>query len=132
LVESMRLLATDYRHRRGGLPDLFLWKCSICQQSEGQASAACVNEAEPRVYDHAGASCFLEVKSPNDKLADKQEVNVGYCEWCHALRCHHSNGIILCALQIWLDELTRMGAPAAVCRVVAVPPKKLSSHSLTP
>ena len=61
LVSSMRLLATDYRHRRGGMPDLFLWCIAQCDDGSTYCSSA-----------------FLEVKSPNDRLAKKQEVSL-YC-----------------------------------------------------
>ena len=57
LIGAVALLARDYRHRRGGMPDLFLW--SVHARQDGSTFRA---------------SCFLEVKSPNDRLADKQEV----------------------------------------------------------
>lgn len=48
----LHLLAFDHRHRRGGQPDLLLYKV------QG-------NQMEAK---------FVEVKSPNDRLAPKQEV----------------------------------------------------------
>ena len=53
----MELLSSDYRHRRGGFPDLFLW--TRRRLADGTWYAACK---------------FLEVKSTNDRLSKKQQV----------------------------------------------------------
>jgi hypothetical protein len=68
LIGAVALLARDYQHRRGGMPDLFLW--AVHPREDGSTFRA---------------SCFLEVKSPNDRLADKQEVRT--C-WPHCIDSH--------------------------------------------
>lgn len=62
-------MAKDYRHCRGGLPDLVVWNTSD------------------------NAYKLVEVKGPNDRLSQKQ--------------------------QIWLDELQKLGADVEVCHVTA-------------
>eukprot|EP00049_Salpingoeca_infusionum_P016505 m.338589 g.338589 ORF g.338589 m.338589 type:complete len:1178 (-) comp16086_c0_seq11:173-3706(-) len=56
ILGACDLFAHDKRHRSGGLPDLLLWRSAP----------------------HPAAK-FVEVKSPNDTLADKQKI------WLHAL-----------------------------------------------
>lgn len=63
LVGIMRRLAYDYRHCRGGMPDLFLYCRRQCK--DGSWYKDCK---------------FVEVKSPNDHLSRKQEI------WLHELR----------------------------------------------
>ena len=86
-----RVLAQNYRHRRGGLPDLLLWR---------PAPPAAPPEDGPRATKGVAAGApspskprarFVEVKSTNDKLSAKQRV--------------------------WLHVLTALGADAAVCKV---------------
>lgn len=67
------LLAVDYQHRGGGLPDLLLWKMPLS------------NEDAPLAR-------FVEVKSPADRLSEKQI--------------------------IWLHVLCACGADASVAKVV--------------
>lgn len=78
------LLAQDYRHRRGGMPDLILYReraVSSAGSSAGSDSPA-VTSRESR---------FVEVKSPQDRLAPKQK--------------------------LWLHALAELGADVAVCDV---------------
>ncbi|XP_063053132.1 fanconi-associated nuclease 1 [Engraulis encrasicolus] len=70
LAEVMLRMAKDYRHCRGGLPDLVVWNT------------------------HTHSYKLVEVKGPNDRLSQKQ--------------------------QIWLDELHRWGADVEVCHVTAI------------
>ncbi|XP_064170018.1 fanconi-associated nuclease 1 [Anguilla rostrata] len=70
LAGIVRRMAEDYRHCRGGLPDLVVWNTS--------------NKAYK----------LVEVKGPNDRLSQKQ--------------------------QIWLDALRKLGAEVEVCHVTDV------------
>ncbi|KAL2093370.1 hypothetical protein ACEWY4_010682 [Coilia grayii] len=70
LAEVMLRMARDYRHCRGGLPDLVVWNT------------------------HTHSYKLVEVKGPNDRLSQKQ--------------------------QIWLDELNCWGADVEVCHVTAI------------
>ncbi|KAG9273259.1 fanconi-associated nuclease 1 [Astyanax mexicanus] len=63
-------MAKDYRHSRGGLPDLVVWNSS------------------------ANSCKLVEVKGPNDRLSQKQ--------------------------QLWLEELQNLGADVEVCHVTAI------------
>jgi Fanconi-associated nuclease 1 len=78
LVKVFDLLAQDFRHRTGGFPDLLLWREGVTQ----------------------GEAKFVEVKSPNDRLSDKQ--------------------------RIWLHVLRECGAQVAVCHVKATAGKQLA------
>ena len=53
-------MAQDYRHRGGGIPDLFLWSPEKGQHGKGEVR-------------------FVEVKSENDRLSDTQRL------WIHVL-----------------------------------------------
>ncbi|EDQ91465.1 uncharacterized protein MONBRDRAFT_31463 [Monosiga brevicollis MX1] len=75
VCRMLDLLAQDYRHRTGGLPDLLLWRAEY--DADGHLTS--------------GQARFVEVKSPNDRLSDKQ--------------------------QIWLHVLQEVGAAAGVCHV---------------
>ncbi|KAG5839385.1 hypothetical protein ANANG_G00204430 [Anguilla anguilla] len=73
LAGIVRRMAEDYRHCRGGLPDLVVWNTSN------------------------NAYKLVEVKGPNDRLSQKQ--------------------------QIWLDALRKLGADVEVCHVTDVGPR---------
>eukprot|EP00056_Hartaetosiga_gracilis_P010790 m.160589 g.160589 ORF g.160589 m.160589 type:complete len:673 (-) comp13385_c0_seq1:1303-3321(-) len=78
------IFCQDYHHRAGGVPDLLLWKLSTPTLG-GNGS-----EAQQTSPPH-GIATLLEVKSPNDTLADKQK--------------------------IWIHVLTLLGAHVALCEV---------------
>lgn len=88
---------SDYGHRKGGLPDLVLWRMSptagtalhntdvgdvsehACDASNGDlAGSASINNG-------GGEARFVEVKSPNDRLSDKQKI------WLHVLQSVGAN-----------------------------------------
>eukprot|EP00039_Didymoeca_costata_P003853 m.70122 g.70122 ORF g.70122 m.70122 type:complete len:947 (+) comp12109_c0_seq1:351-3191(+) len=85
VVEGVcRILAQDLNQRSGGLPDLLIWK-----PDDGHNNDDGVFSEHRESYQRAR---FLEVKSPNDTLSEKQ--------------------------RIWLHVLTKLGADAVVCNVV--------------
>lgn len=90
-------LAKDYRHCRGGVPDLTLWspttqRCKVLQQFDAMAVVIQIVTLFQLVQ-------FVEVKGPGDRLSQKQV--------------------------LWLDYLTTSIADAEVCKVkgkVLLPP----------
>ncbi|KAL4660774.1 fanconi-associated nuclease 1 [Arapaima gigas] len=70
LAGLVQRMAKDYRHCRGGLPDLVVWSTQSCKYK------------------------LVEVKGPNDRLSQKQ--------------------------QIWLGELHKLGADVEVCHVTDI------------
>ncbi|EGD80506.1 hypothetical protein PTSG_01097 [Salpingoeca rosetta] len=79
------ILAQDYRHRSGGLPDLLLWK----QQPTGERLAT-----------------FVEVKSPNDTLAEKQKI------WIHVLVTLGAN-VALCEVRDYAGRAELLKRPVS-------------------
>ncbi|EFZ00570.2 VRR-NUC domain protein [Metarhizium robertsii] len=69
LAAICKVMAQEYKHRGGGVPDLILWRAND-QSAEGARSTP---EA-PR-----GEVMFAEVKSANDRLSDTQRL------WIHVL-----------------------------------------------
>ena len=103
VVGACDLFAQDYRHRRGGLPDLVLWRVdggwadvpgrvAVPLRKAAQLRRALTRLISSPCPEHGRrVSRFLEVKSPNDRLADKQ--------------------------RIWLHVLHHLGADVGVCNV---------------
>lgn len=74
----LRLLAQDYKSRMGGLPDLLLWspdtlKCACCTQL-GRSVCVPLTHCVGDEFVPRPAAKLVEVKGPNDRLSDKQEV----------------------------------------------------------
>lgn len=90
-------MASDYSHRRGGHPDLLLWRTDSPEGNacgEGMGGDILKGAAKKAV--------FVEVKSPNDRLSEKQ--------------------------RIWLKVLAEIGASAAVCHVVHAGSRTETAH----
>ncbi|KAG8420990.1 hypothetical protein J3458_002898 [Metarhizium acridum] len=69
LAAICKVMAQEYKHRGGGVPDLILWRAND-QSAEGAPS----RPEAPR-----GEVMFAEVKSANDRLSDTQRL------WIHVL-----------------------------------------------
>ncbi|VUC19826.1 unnamed protein product [Clonostachys rosea] len=70
LATVCKMMAQEYRHRGGGIPDLILWR---------QSEAAVENEGKKAPTSSEGEVMFAEVKSANDRLSDTQRL------WIHVL-----------------------------------------------
>lgn len=68
LAAVCKVMAQEYKHRGGGVPDLILWRAN------GPTDEAPVTTGAPR-----GNIMFAEVKSANDRLSDTQRL------WIHVL-----------------------------------------------
>ncbi|TWU77185.1 hypothetical protein ED733_008563 [Metarhizium rileyi] len=69
LAAICKVMAQEYKHRGGGVPDLILWRADDKSVEEAPG-----NPAAPR-----GEVMFAEVKSANDRLSDTQRL------WIHVL-----------------------------------------------
>ncbi|KND94859.1 Fanconi-associated nuclease 1-like protein [Tolypocladium ophioglossoides CBS 100239] len=89
LAAICKVMAQEYRHRGGGVPDLLLWRTGdgsgSSSDSGGNASGG---PGAPR-----GEVMFAEVKSANDRLSDTQ--------------------------RLWIHVLTGAGVKVALCNAVA-------------
>lgn len=70
LAAVCKVMAQEYRHRGGGVPDLILWRAADDVSAEAPNEVA----GAPR-----GEVMFAEVKSVNDRLSDTQRL------WIHVL-----------------------------------------------
>lgn len=70
LAAVCKVMAQEYRHRGGGVPDLILWRAADDVSAEAPNKVA----GAPR-----GEVMFAEVKSVNDRLSDTQRL------WIHVL-----------------------------------------------
>ncbi|KHN96464.1 coiled-coil domain-containing protein MTMR15 [Metarhizium album ARSEF 1941] len=70
LAAICKVMAQEYKHRGGGVPDLILWRATDKSADEEAPST----REEPR-----GEVMFAEVKSANDRLSDTQRL------WIHVL-----------------------------------------------
>ncbi|KAK8233186.1 hypothetical protein IWZ00DRAFT_494113 [Phyllosticta capitalensis] len=94
-----RVLAQEYGVRRGGVPDLFLWRTGEVEANakakaetnveakgdveakadgEAKAKSPAIGSPNPQNHNH-GEVLFVEVKSANDRLSDSQRL------WIHVL-----------------------------------------------
>lgn len=71
LAAICKVMAQEYKHRGGGVPDLLLWRTGDGPGSGGDAPGG---PGAPR-----GEVMFAEVKSANDRLSDTQRL------WIHVL-----------------------------------------------
>jgi Fanconi-associated nuclease 1 len=71
LAAICKVMAQEYKHRGGGVPDLILWRAYDKSLEEAKAPSA---PGAPR-----GEVMFAEVKSANDRLSDTQRL------WIHVL-----------------------------------------------
>ncbi|KAK2590344.1 hypothetical protein QQS21_011970 [Conoideocrella luteorostrata] len=72
LAAVCKVMAQEYKHRGGGVPDLILWRAD---DSDSSTEAPCQSApGAPR-----GEVMFAEVKSANDRLSDTQRL------WIHVL-----------------------------------------------
>lgn len=94
LSKLMRLFATNYRDVCSGMPDLCLWKPSLGDSSvnisQNEESSVVANK--PANIVPTASIMFVEVKSENDSLSDKQKY--------------------------WIDTLIKSGLEVEVCKVL--------------
>ncbi|KAG5930625.1 hypothetical protein E4U42_005287 [Claviceps africana] len=72
LAAVCKVMAQEYKHRGGGVPDLILWR----RAEDGSSESNAAREAAGRPR---GEVMFAEVKSANDRLSDTQRL------WIHVL-----------------------------------------------
>ncbi|CAI6095727.1 unnamed protein product [Clonostachys chloroleuca] len=70
LATVCKMMAQEYRHRGGGIPDLLLWR---------HPEATTDQEGKKASTSSKGEVMFVEVKSANDRLSDTQRL------WIHVL-----------------------------------------------
>eukprot|EP00041_Stephanoeca_diplocostata_P042146 m.10381 g.10381 ORF g.10381 m.10381 type:complete len:1297 (-) comp7374_c0_seq1:1724-5614(-) len=86
LTAALEVLMSDYGHRKGGLPDLVLWRTAAADGAvvaTNDNPSCAQHNTSIGAADGGGEARFVEVKSPNDRLSDKQKI------WLHVL---HSVG----------------------------------------
>ncbi|KAG5977852.1 hypothetical protein E4U55_006493 [Claviceps digitariae] len=74
LAAVCKVMAQEYKHRGGGVPDLILWRAAEDVSSEADTPNPNEAAGAPR-----GEVMFAEVKSVNDRLSDTQRL------WIHVL-----------------------------------------------
>ncbi|KAG6013210.1 hypothetical protein E4U54_006977 [Claviceps lovelessii] len=74
LAAVCKVMAQEYKHRGGGVPDLILWRAAEDVSAEAVPPHLDQAAAAPR-----GEVMFAEVKSANDRLSDTQRL------WIHVL-----------------------------------------------
>ncbi|KAG5950838.1 hypothetical protein E4U53_004313 [Claviceps sorghi] len=72
LAAVCKVMAQEYKHRGGGVPDLILWRAGEDVSSKPKAPDEAAGAARGQVM-------FAEVKSANDRLSDTQRL------WIHVL-----------------------------------------------
>ncbi|PNY25741.1 Fanconi-associated nuclease 1-like protein [Tolypocladium capitatum] len=89
LAAICKVMAQEYKHRGGGVPDLLLWRTGDGPGSSGGSGGdGSGGPGAPR-----GEVMFAEVKSANDRLSDTQ--------------------------RLWIHVLTGAGVKVALCNAVA-------------
>ncbi|POR30865.1 Fanconi-associated nuclease 1-like protein [Tolypocladium paradoxum] len=92
LAAICKVMAQEYKHRGGGVPDLLLWRTGDGPGSSG-GSGGSGGDASGGPGAPMGEVMFAEVKSANDRLSDTQ--------------------------RLWIHVLTGAGVKVALCNAVA-------------